>query len=90
MSDETTETQSETTTETQAEAEKRTRRTYPIRVFAGSAREGWRLCTEETFSEERDAARWVREHGEDGASYLLARPHVALTVQPRQVVVAQV
>lgn len=76
--------------ETTEEREKRTRRTYPIQVFTGSASEGWKRVGDFAFNEERDAWKWVRENGVDDVGYMLARVHGAKKIEPRKMLDAEV
>lgn len=63
--------------ETTAERERRAKRTFPIRIFTGSAEDGWKLASPESFNEEPAALRWVRDNGVVGQNYMLARVHTA-------------
>ena len=69
--------------ETTEEREKRTRKSAPLRLFTGSDEEGWKPVATPAFADEREARRWAKDNGRDGACYRPFRDYGAFRVVPR-------
>lgn len=64
---------------TEAEKATRERRSFPVRLLRT-----WDLVPGASFDKIEQAEAWMREHGDDGASYMMARIIDVKKVPPRR------